>query len=286
MGMPLNRQGGGVCEPPLGGGRAKIENSSRRHPRKFGQKRFLAVRRSWRRNGVACFWATSLKIFGGVIAISYPLGREHGRHRAMRRLRLNRVPSFPCRDVYQDCTPTHLHWFRTGMIRSWQPQDAKAISIKFPTSILLLRSMQNLSPSYREADAMMIAGHGWKRVANTLLKITLPLAAAIGALPIAGSSAIAQTYPSQPIKVICPMSSGSPIDVTARVVTNDLSNRLGKPVIVENRPGGGGTIGVGEFTRAAPDGHTLLCGAIGDAFASKVIGRDPAKDFIPVATVV
>src|SRR5262249_36948147 len=69
MGMPLNRQGGRV-RAPLGGGRAKIENSSRRHPRKFGQKRFLAVRRSWRGNGVACFWATPWKkIFGGVIAI-------------------------------------------------------------------------------------------------------------------------------------------------------------------------------------------------------------------------
>src|SRR5262249_40099410 len=55
---------------PPGGGRAKIENSSRRHPRKFGQKRFLAVRRSWRGNGVACFCATSLEeIIGGVIAI-------------------------------------------------------------------------------------------------------------------------------------------------------------------------------------------------------------------------
>src|SRR6516162_10033618 len=69
------------------GGRAREnENSSRRHPRKFGQKRFLAVRRSWRGSGVACFWATSLeKIFGGVIAISYPFGREHGRHRAVKR---------------------------------------------------------------------------------------------------------------------------------------------------------------------------------------------------------
>src|SRR5262247_943909 len=58
------------------GGRAKIENSSRRHPRKFGQKRCLAVRRPWRGNGVACFgpppWE---KIFGGVIAISYPFGQ-------------------------------------------------------------------------------------------------------------------------------------------------------------------------------------------------------------------
>src|SRR5262249_57984656 len=64
------RGGAGVSEKPLGGGRAKIENSSRRHPWKFGQKRFLAVRRSWRGNGVACFWATSLEeIIGGVIAI-------------------------------------------------------------------------------------------------------------------------------------------------------------------------------------------------------------------------
>src|SRR5215831_8726956 len=70
MGMPLNRQRGRVRAPRGGGGRAKIENSSRRHPRKFGQKRFLAVRSSWRGNGVACFWATSLeKIFGGGLAI-------------------------------------------------------------------------------------------------------------------------------------------------------------------------------------------------------------------------
>src|SRR6516162_9811749 len=70
MGMPLNRQRGRVRAPRGGEGARKSKNSSRRHPRKFGQKRFLAVRRSWRGNGVACFWATSLeKIFGGVIAI-------------------------------------------------------------------------------------------------------------------------------------------------------------------------------------------------------------------------
>jgi tripartite-type tricarboxylate transporter receptor subunit TctC len=123
--------------------------------------------------------------------------------------------------------------------------------------------------------AMTILVRGWKWVA---------VASAIGASLMVGNAAMAQTYPSQLIKVICAVSSGSPIDVTARVVTNDLSNRFAKPVIVENRPGGGGTIGVGEFARATPDGHTLLGGAIGDAFASKVIGRDPAKDFSPVAT--
>src|SRR5215467_6341886 len=55
--MPLVRAG--VTGGPPRGGRAKIENSSRRYPRKFGLKQFLAVRRSWRGSGVACFWATS-----------------------------------------------------------------------------------------------------------------------------------------------------------------------------------------------------------------------------------
>src|SRR6516162_2900895 len=69
MGMLLNRQAR-TCASPPGGGRAKIENSSRRHPRKSGQKRFLAVRRSWRGKWGGLFWATSLeKFFGGVIAI-------------------------------------------------------------------------------------------------------------------------------------------------------------------------------------------------------------------------
>jgi tripartite-type tricarboxylate transporter receptor subunit TctC len=125
----------------------------------------------------------------------------------------------------------------------------------------------------------------WKCAASTLFANVLPAAAAIGFSLMPGAPATAQTYPSKLIRVICAVSSGSPIDVTARLVTNDLSNRLGKPVIVENRPGGGGTIGVSEFVRAAPDGHTLLFGAIGDAFASKIVGRDPAKDFVPVATV-
>lgn len=131
---------------------------------------------------------------------------------------------------------------------------------------------------------MKIVVRGWKWVPGILVGFSLPVASAIGASLMVGSAAMAQTYPSQLIKVICAVSSGSPLDVTARLVTNDLSNRLAKPVIVENRPGGGGTIGVGEFARAAPDGYTLLCGGIGDAFASKVIGRDPAKDFTPVAT--
>ena len=127
--------------------------------------------------------------------------------------------------------------------------------------------------------------HRWKCAVSSLLTTLLPVAVATAMSPGGFNAAAAQSYPSKLIRVICPLSSGSPIDVTARLVTTEMANRLGTPVIVENRPGGGATIGVNEFARAAPDGHTLLCGAIGDAFASKVVGQDPARDFVPVATV-
>jgi tripartite-type tricarboxylate transporter receptor subunit TctC len=125
----------------------------------------------------------------------------------------------------------------------------------------------------------------WNRVANTLIAI-FPAGAAIGVLLMTAGAASAQTYPSKLIKIICPYLSGSVLDVTARLVTNALSERLGKPVIVDNRPGGGGTIGVGEFVRTGPDGgHTLLFGELSTMFAAKALGYDPLKDFVPIATV-
>src|SRR6516225_10469266 len=84
--MPLNRQGGRV-RVPLGGGRAKIENLSRRHPRKSGQKRFLAVRRSWRGNGVACFGLPPWKKFSAACSRSFRSAQEDG------------CSSLPCRGV-------------------------------------------------------------------------------------------------------------------------------------------------------------------------------------------
>src|SRR4051812_42187238 len=96
----------------------------------------------------------------------------------------------------------------------------------------------------------------WKYAAQSLLAVMLPAGAAIGLLATDRTSA--QTYPGNLIKVICPIPSGSVVDVTVRLVTPGLSARLGVPIIVENRPGGGGTTGTKEFARAAPDGHTLL----------------------------
>jgi tripartite-type tricarboxylate transporter receptor subunit TctC len=120
----------------------------------------------------------------------------------------------------------------------------------------------------------------WKYAAQSLLAVMLPAGAAIGLLAADGTSA--QTYPSN-LKVICPIPSGSVVDVTVRLVTPGLSARLGVPIIVENRPGGGGTTGTKEFARAAPDGHTLLFSGLFSVFAFKTLDYDPVKDFVPIA---
>ena len=72
------------------------------------------------------------------------------------------------------------------------------------------------------------------------------------------AQAPAPTWPSKPIRVIVPLTPGSASDVMARIVTEQLSTQLGQPIIVENRPGAGNTIGMGAVARAEPDGYTLL----------------------------
>jgi tripartite-type tricarboxylate transporter receptor subunit TctC len=125
----------------------------------------------------------------------------------------------------------------------------------------------------------------WKRVAKTVIAVILPAGAAIGVALLTADAASGQTYPSKLVKVICPLPSGSVIDVMARLVTSVLSSQLGKPAIVENRPGGGGTIGAKEVARAAPDGHTLLIASVNLLFVSNTLDYDPVKDFAPIGTV-
>ena len=80
---------------------------------------------------------------------------------------------------------------------------------------------------------------------------------AIG-LGLGCAGAHAQSYPNRLIKLIVPFTPGSPVDAAARVVVQHLQARLGQNVIVENRPGGGTTIGTKAVVTAAPDGYTLL----------------------------
>ena len=105
-----------------------------------------------------------------------------------------------------------------------------------------------------------------------------------------GRSEIAPSYPTRPIRIVTPYTSGSPVDALARVFAHDLSTRLAQGVIVDNRPGAGTTIGNKSVAAAAPDGYTLLITSTGSlaftAFLYPDAGYDAVKSFAPVATLV
>lgn len=110
--------------------------------------------------------------------------------------------------------------------------------------------------------------------------------AAIAALALTGPAA-AQSYPSRPIKLVLPFTAGSPNDVMARLLAQHLAPRLGQPLVVENKPGGGTAIGTKAAASAEPDGYTLLfiSSALVIDPAMKRVAYDPLKEFAPVATV-
>ncbi len=86
----------------------------------------------------------------------------------------------------------------------------------------------------------------------------LHLAAGAAVLPAMSRIARAQTYPTRPVHIIVGFAAGSASDVLARLIGQSLSGRLGQPVIIENKPGAGGSLGAETVVRAAPDGYTLL----------------------------
>ena len=102
-------------------------------------------------------------------------------------------------------------------------------------------------------------------------------------------TANAQSYPDKPIKLILPYTAGSPNDVLARLFGPHLSARLGQPVVIENRPGGGTTVGVHAVLSAEPDGHTLLFSNSPTHLIAPVVVAgspyDALKDFVPIATI-
>jgi len=102
-------------------------------------------------------------------------------------------------------------------------------------------------------------------------------------------AAQAQNYPSKPIRIIVPYPAGGTSDILARSIGQKLSESLGQPVVVENKPGANGNVGAEFVARAAPDGYTLLLADIGAlAISPSVYPKlpfDPAKDFAPVTMV-
>ena len=88
----------------------------------------------------------------------------------------------------------------------------------------------------------------------------LLLAIAVAAILQVTDSASAQVYPSRQITMVVPYPAGGPADALARILAERMRLSLGQPVIVENVPGAGGTLGAGRVVRAAPDGYTAIVG--------------------------
>ena len=110
--------------------------------------------------------------------------------------------------------------------------------------------------------------------------------AAMGLVPTAART---QDFPTKPVKVVVPWPPGGNVDFTARTVQNALADALGQQVVVDNKPGAGGTIGSAGVAKSSPDGYTLLLGSSGTISAApsvfKTIAYDPAKDFIAVGAI-
>jgi len=104
-----------------------------------------------------------------------------------------------------------------------------------------------------------------------------------------GAPSQAQDYPVKPVTMIVPWAAGGAVDTLARIVQPKLSERLGKPVVIENRPGGGSTIGTAAGAKAPPDGYLLGMPGSGSMAISpamyKSLPYDPVKDIVPVALV-
>jgi tripartite-type tricarboxylate transporter receptor subunit TctC len=118
---------------------------------------------------------------------------------------------------------------------------------------------------------------------TTILRALCACLAAAAAMPVA-----AQTYPTQPVKMISPFPPGGSVDITARFIAEPLAAQLGTRVLVENRSGASGNIGMEMAARAAPDGYTVVLNTIplvtNQALFEKV-AWDPIRDFAPIGMV-
>src|SRR2546421_12647453 len=119
---------------------------------------------------------------------------------------------------------------------------------------------------------------------GTMKRFALMLAACAVSLPL-----LAQTYPSKPVRLIVPYAPGGSVDLLARIMRDGLQDALGQPVVVENRAGAGGAIGVEAAAKSPPDVHALVLSGSGAITVNVHLTKlpyDPAKDLTPVSMPV
>jgi tripartite-type tricarboxylate transporter receptor subunit TctC len=141
--------------------------------------------------------------------------------------------------------------------------------------------------------ALIPSGRLAQRLCGNLPRRRLLLAASgVAASSLIGSPRVgwAQAYPTKPIHLVVPFAAGGPTDSSARIVAKSFEARLGQPVVIDNRPGAGGTVGPVAVMRAPADGYTLLWAgtssmAMGPALYHN-LAYDPVKSFTPISLVV
>jgi tripartite-type tricarboxylate transporter receptor subunit TctC len=113
--------------------------------------------------------------------------------------------------------------------------------------------------------------------------------AALFALAFVALQAAAQTYPSRPVRLVNPFPAGGPLDVLGRLLSERLSGALGKPVLVENKPGAAGNVGAAEVAKSPADGHTVLLTLFSIVTSNPHLYDrlpfDPLKDFAPITAL-
>jgi tripartite-type tricarboxylate transporter receptor subunit TctC len=118
------------------------------------------------------------------------------------------------------------------------------------------------------------------------MTIASRIVAAVAALLLA-TAAAAQSYPDKPVRLIVPFPPGGSNDVVARVIGAQLSERLGQTIVIDNRGGAGGTLGINAAGKSAPDGYTLLLASVGYplSIALGAMPRESLQWFVPVASI-
>ena len=121
----------------------------------------------------------------------------------------------------------------------------------------------------------------------TLGRRALRLAGAVAAAATVGGAALANEYPERPVRLVVPFPPGGGADILARTVMPRVAQALGRPIVIENKPGAGGNLGADLVAKAAPDGYTVLYGTNGTHAINPTLYRnlrfDAARDFIPVS---